>query len=298
MFAKNFLLKKRKNKMKYNEVRKFMKYKALVTDIDGTLLNNEHTVSAENIAAIARLRDAGYHFVLASGRPDKGMEAVVKACGLEGKENYLIAFNGGKIVRTDTGEVLFSEGLDPAAFEFFYNYTKEHEVSKGLSICSYTATHVIGSSASEGMDVEAMLTSMPVKVVDDMVAELEGCFLPKAIMFSDAETVAAVYQELLPFAAERNVELAISNPTFLEITARGINKGKTLHKLADILGISIAEILAVGDGGNDLTMIQEAGLGVAVENAADVLKNAADAFTVHHNDHAIEALVAEYFLGK
>lgn len=269
-----------------------MKYKAIIADIDGTLLNDERALTPENYQAIQTLEQNGDYFVLASGRPDAGMQEVMQACNLTNNKGFLIAFNGGKIMRTDTGEVLFSEGISLSALTFFADYAK----ANNLSICSYTEEKIIADVASEGVLTEAALTAMDYQVATDMTEYFTDRFIPKAIIFGTAEEVAASLAALTPYAESQAVEIAISNPTFLEITGKGINKGKALYKLADLLGISIQQMIAVGDGGNDLTMIQEAGLGVAVANAAPILKEHADEImTISNNDHVIEALVQKYF---
>jgi len=269
-----------------------MKYQAIVSDIDGTLIDDERNLSTENYQAIQQLIADGGHFVLASGRPDAGMHHIAQECGLADKEGFLIAYNGGKIMRTDTREVLFSKGISHTSFSFFYDYAQQ----KGLSICSYTDEHIITNKLSEHVQTEIDLTKMNYLEVTNMITYFEDKFIPKAIIFGEPELLQDCLAELAPFQEEQDVEVVISNPTFLEITGRNITKGRALHKLASLLDIDISEIIAVGDGGNDLTMIQEAGLGVAVANAAPILKDAADTLTVSNNDSPIAELLKKYFL--
>ena len=268
-------------------------FKMLVTDIDDTLLNSNHELSAENLAAIHALHENKHFFVLASGRPDGGMKQIVETTGLDTKDGYIIAYNGGKIINVETGNVLFETGLEHHHFAEVSKFAAEHD----LSLCSYTETAVVVNRESEQSRIEASLTGLDYIVSEDIVSYFQDKLIPKSIIFGPEEKIA----EMRPKLIERvgtELEVVISKPIFLEVTPKGIHKGSAVRQLASLLEIDIADVIAVGDGENDLEMIKAAGHGIAVDNAANILKDAADEVCVTNDEHAIAYVVDKYFLGN
>ncbi|MGL5042301.1 MAG: Cof-type HAD-IIB family hydrolase [Culicoidibacterales bacterium] len=266
-------------------------YKMLVTDIDDTLLNSDHQLSPENLVAITSLLEKKHTFVLASGRPDGGMADLVKEIGLDKVDGYIIAFNGGKIKNVATGEILYQVGLEQEHFKRVVHFAQENK----LSICSYTDTEIVVSRESEQSKIEAQLTGLTYVVTADICAYFEKKLIPKSIIFGEAAIIAQMKPKLLE-AVGQDLEVVISKPIFLEITPKGVHKGSAILTLAEKLGIEASEIIAVGDGENDLEMLKAAGLGIAVENAQDTLKSVADIVTVSNNEHAIALIAKTYFI--
>ncbi|GBU10549.1 haloacid dehalogenase [Erysipelotrichaceae bacterium] len=265
-------------------------YTVLITDIDDTLLNSNHEISPENLSAIQRLQAKGNIFVLASGRPNGGMQKIVETIGLQKEDSYLIAFNGGKIIHTQTGVEILNKGLSHDDFSQACDFAELYDVS----ICSYTKTAVVVSKDSEQSRIEAMLTGMEYKIVDDIKAFFTDKAIPKAIIFAESEKIE-ILQPMLREYMEQKVEITISKPIFLEITPKGVHKGEAVRFLANHLGYKLSEIIAVGDGENDIELLKVAGLGLAVANASPKLKIVADGVIVSNDEHAI-AHIEEHFL--
>lgn len=267
-----------------------MNYKMIVTDIDDTLLDEHHQVSEKNQKAIAWLLANGYEFVLASGRPTAGMQKMVQLLGLDQQDCHIISYNGCEISETRSGKTIFATGLALSEFAAAVAFAQ----SQKLTICSYTKTAVVVNQASDESRYEADILGMEYVVSDDIVTYFKDRTIPKAIIFGSAEAITQAQVSCRKRLGEY-FEIVVSKPIFLELTPKGIHKGAAVLKLAELCNISVDEIIAVGDGENDVTMLQTAGLGVAVSNACDLLKLQADEICVSHNESVIDYLVRMYF---
>lgn len=265
-------------------------YKLLVTDMDGTLLNSKHQISQPNIQAIERLQQAGSHFVLASGRPNGGMYRYAEQLQCATYDGYMISFNGGRIERLATGEVLYEKGIQPIDFARLVQFAEAME----LVISGYDGSKIIVNRLSAEAQVEADLTGLILEVVPDITAYFAEKVTPKAIFFGDEAAVAAAKPKLLNYV-DGTLEVAISLPIFLEVMPKGVHKGEAVKILANHLGMSEAHVVAVGDGENDIQMLELAGIGVAVANARSSVIKVANDVTHHHDDHAMEQVIMKYW---
>ena len=119
--------------------------------------------------------------------------------------------------------------------------------------------------------------------------------VPKMIMTDDGDYLATI-EGRVKAALGKNLSVYRSEPFFLEILPKGIDKAQRLEKLLELVGISREEIIACGDGYNDLTMIRYAGLGVAMENAVLPVRKAADYITFSNNDDGVAHVVEKFML--
>jgi HAD-superfamily hydrolase, subfamily IIB len=267
-----------------------MKYKMLITDIDDTLLDNNHKLSAKNKVAIEALQASGGVFVLATGRPYYGMKAIAEEIGMHG---YAIAYNGGQIVNLATDEVVVEMPIDHKAFVEVVDFASNNN----LSIGSYDGTKIIVSKDLPEARIESELTGFDYLVLDDRAikAYFEDKKIPKAIIFGPEQAIAKAYIEIAG-TIQTPLEFAISKPIFLEVIAPGVHKGAAISSLCKLLNIPVTQTVAAGDGGNDIQMLQTAALGIAVKNARDDLKAVADIVLDATNDEdAIAEIIAKYF---
>ncbi len=281
------------------------KYKVLVFDLDGTLTNSEKKITPKTKDAILRASEKGLKIVLASGRPTEGVYYIAKELGLFGKDAYILSYNGGKIISTLDEKVIVSKDIDSKYFE---QIKKEME-KYSLDIMSYIDGEVVTNNAlNEFVGVESFITKIPVKELNDFWAEVKPC-LPKFIFVYDnkhkkANRKDSIYKkeydtmketDYLGFVEsfikekfEGELEVYRSEPFFLEILPKDIDKAKSLYKLCEILNISSKEMMAFGDGYNDISMVKFAGMGVAMGNAVDEVKKVANYITDDNNSDGIE----------
>lgn len=267
-----------------------MNYKMIVLDLDDTLLQDDGTISAGNKQALMAAQEAGVKVVLASGRPTYAMRALAEELELERFGSYILSFNGAKIINWKTQEEPFSSTLTPQMAHTLY----EMSVEEGVSALTYVGDEIITASANEYTNIESDITGMKIVEVSSFVEAVQVPVV-KVLMVADPERLVEVEKKLkVKMAGQLNVMR--SKPFFLEFTEDGVNKGTSLNHLIQQLGIERSEVIAMGDGYNDAAMIEFAGLGVAMGNAPDEIKQLADYVTDTNMNDGVAKVVEEFIL--
>lgn len=267
-----------------------MIYKMIVLDLDDTLVRADGSVSPRTLTAIDNAQKAGLYVVLASGRVENGILPVAKQVNLSRETGYILSYNGGKIFKYGNDEPIFEMGLNEQQIELLYKLGTENKVN----VLTYSSSEVIASGMDEYVELEGKLANMPVRIASDFLKES-----PKTvgkIMFLAEPVYLASVKEKLAKTLETDMYAAISKPFFLEYTNKHVNKGKSLAKLADITGVKIEEMIACGDSYNDISMIEAVGLGVAMGNANEPTKAAADIITKSCEEDGVANIIEKIML--
>ncbi|WPR71530.1 Cof-type HAD-IIB family hydrolase [Flavobacterium sp. NG2] len=264
-----------------------MKYKMLVLDMDDTLLMDDHTISEENKNMLALAKEAGVQIVLASGRPTPAMVEYAKELNLE--DSYIISYNGAVITDLKNNEVIFEQTLTQEQIHELYDYSLENKTH----IITYLDGSLVSETHSEYIDVELNITGMHHNVVPNFK---EAIYKPaiKCILLEEPTYLKTVEGKLK--AAMPHLSVCMSKPFFLEVAQNGIDKAASVHFLAEKLNIKQAEVIAVGNAGNDLTMVEYAGLGVWVDNVDPDLRDRANVIVASNNDHGVAEVVRRFIL--
>ncbi|MCP8968016.1 Cof-type HAD-IIB family hydrolase [Ectobacillus ponti] len=267
-----------------------MTYKMIVLDLDDTLLRDDHTISARTKEALMTAQEQGVKVVLASGRPTYAMRAIAKELRLQEYGSFILSFNGAKIINCQTDEELFNSTLSPEMAHRLYDLSRREDVW----IQTYVNDAIVTEANNQYTEIEGVITGMPIVEVQsfhDAVREP----VVKVLMMEDPERLAAVEKKLQDELAG---ELSVmrSKPFFLEFTEAGVTKGTSLSHLIGQLGITREEVIAMGDSYNDLAMIEFAGLGVAMGNAPDDIKEQADYVTDTNMNDGVAKVVEEFVL--
>ncbi|MFX3625040.1 MAG: Cof-type HAD-IIB family hydrolase [Ectobacillus sp.] len=267
-----------------------MPYKMIVLDLDDTLLRDDHTISPRTKQALMEAQKLGVKVVLASGRPTYAMRSVAKELRLEEYGSFILSFNGAKIINCTTEEELFSSTLSPETV----HRLREISRRENLWIHTYIGDTIVTEANNQYTEIEAEITGMEVVEVPSL---LEAVTAPvvKVLMMEDPERLAKAEKQL---QQELAGELAVmrSKPFFLEFTENGVTKGTSLNHLIQKLGITREEVIAMGDSYNDLAMIEFAGLGVAMGNAPDDIKEKAEYVTDTNMNDGVAKVVEEFVL--
>lgn len=268
-----------------------MNYKALVLDIDGTLYNSQKEITPATKSAIYKAREFGKVIAIASGRPLPGIRAVSQELELASKGGYVMGYNGGRILNVQTGEYI-SEIILPhdkipqiAALAAKYNAAVVGHAPDVL-VTEYIDDEIIG--------LEARLNKMQVKKIPSL-AGYNDSQLYKCIITGTDEKLAEL-EKIAAKEFENQLSVYRSEPYFLEILPLGIDKANAIDILAAHLGITKEEVIACGDGFNDLSMIKHAGLGVAMANAQPSVKEAADYVTASCDDDGLVPVIEKFLL--
>ncbi|MFI3324296.1 MAG: Cof-type HAD-IIB family hydrolase [Rikenellaceae bacterium] len=268
-----------------------MKYKILVLDIDGTLTNSAKEITPRTLSTLERAQREGVKIVLASGRPTYGIVPLAKQLGMDRFGGYILAFNGGKIIDAATMQTLYAQNLPQEIVPELYAAASEAQAV----ILSYRGENIITEQpADQYVAYESHLTKMPAVGVDSFCEAID--FDPdKCLIVGEAERLVPLAEQLNERYAD-TLSAYRSEPFFLEVVPRGIDKALSLERLLATLGVSKAEMVAVGDGYNDLSMIRFAGLGVAMANAQMEVKEAADYITDSNEEDGVASLVEKVIL--
>ncbi|HEL0619540.1 haloacid dehalogenase [Streptococcus equi subsp. zooepidemicus] len=269
--------------------------KLLALDLDGTLYNTEKIVSDENKKALAAAKEKGVKVVITTGRPLKAIGNLLEELDLLGEENYSITFNGG-LVQRNTGHI-----LDKSALSLAEVYDIHQQLAAvGLPTDVISDGTVYSLSGNDGRRSQYHLASPLLNFVSlQSFAEL-----PKDITYNKIVTVTdpkVLDQQLarLPKTIFEDFEAFKSRDIIFEIMPKGIHKAFGLDLLCQHLGLEAKHVMAMGDEANDFSMLQWAGLGVAMANAVDQAKEVADAVTTLTNDQSgVAEAIWKYILNE
>lgn len=270
-----------------------MSKKLLALDIDGTLTNSEKEISPATLDKLIEIQERGHKVAIASGRPYSGIRRIARQCHLDRYGGYVLCFNGGKIINCETEETVYQSALDNGVVKELYDYA----LSKGAGMVTYEDDTVITGTAIDGyMAMEAELNYMEIKQLfnfrDYITFPLNKCLMT-------AEDDKAHEMELeIAEKYKGRVDVFRSEPFFVEIMPVGVNKATSLQRLLAILDMQVSSLIACGDGYNDLTMIKYAGVGVAMANAQQVIKDNADYITLSNDEDGLVPVMDRFILQK
>ena len=268
-----------------------MKYKILVLDIDGTLTNSKKEITQRTKRAIRMAQEKGVVVVVASGRPSAGITHIADALELQKYGGYVLSFNGAVITNYRTKEVIFEKVLPDGAVPFLYEESKK----SGITIVSYLDDVIITETLdNKYVDIEAFINRMKVVKPDDFVGTLRSP-VTKCLMVGEPCILEQEERRLKKKVGEK-LNVYRSEPFFLEIMPRNIDKAYSLGKLLKHLNLDREEMIACGDGFNDRSMIAFAGLGVAMCNAQPEVKEVADIVTLTNDEDGVAMVVEDYIL--
>lgn len=268
-----------------------MKYKVLVLDIDGTLTNTKKEITYRTKSAITRIMEQGVTVVLASGRPISGIEPIARELELDKYNGYILAFNGARIIECSNKKIIHDQTLSRDMILKLYDLSKLYNVS----ILSYDKDSIVTEMPNdEYVNIEARINKMPIKEVENF-KEYVDYPVNKCLMVGEGEYLAKVEEEVRE-KVKGEISVYRSEPYFLECVPLNIDKAASLEKLLEYIHCTKDEMIACGDGYNDISMIKYAGLGVAMENAREEVKEVADILTLSNDEDGVAHIIDKFFL--
>lgn len=256
-----------------------MSKKLLILDVDGTLTNSKKEITDKTLEALIQLQEQGQQIAIASGRPTHGVMKIAETLQMNVYGGYLLNFNGARVSNGKTGEVVYQQIFPRKYLADLYQYALDHD----MGFVTYEDNCVItGTRVDERMEYEAWLNHMELKRVEHFLEYVD--FDINKCLFTAPEEVAAEYEKELTERYRGNLSIYRSEPYFIECMPLGVDKAASLEHLLKITGIDRKDTVACGDGFNDQSMIQYAGVGVAMANGQEMVKAAADFVTQKTND--------------
>ncbi len=295
-----------------------MKYKMLVLDMDGTLLSEDQTISLKNKEAIHRARQAGIHVVLASGRHFNGLLSYIKELDLLGPDCFSVSCSGAVVTHNASGRVIYEEHIDPMDVVELYESCE----NLGLDLCGYTHEGLVLQHESLFSRYDSIANQSPLIHVDFSRVNKELLiykmniinespvnrqeiidYFPRMTLEDYSVRDKGPFHEnllnelwRLPENIRESYNIVRPLPFIAELFHKHSNKAVGMEAIASRLGLGLDQVVAIGDSGNDVHMLEEAGLGIAMENARDEAKAAADVITLSNDDHGVAEAIFRFLL--
>lgn len=256
--------------------------KLIATDLDGTYLNSESSISDYNKKVFQKLINEGIEIILATGRAFNGMR---RYKDMIDNKNHSIVFNGSVIADTD-GNFIYNKVIDEDSSRAIANLHNKYKVYLHV----YSGNKYIVSKP----DFYYKRYIEREKITDTIVGleNIEDFQFSKMVFIGDRDELESLQSEI---RNNFNVHTSFSHTNFLEVLAYGINKGSALEWLCNKKGIKREEVIAFGDNYNDIEMIEYAGIGVAIGNAEEDVKRKSDYVCLTNDEDGVGRFLSEYF---
>lgn len=278
-----------------------MKYKLLVSDLDETLLNDDGSIHEENVAAIKKATAQGMKFVPNTGRSFKSVQELLKTLDLFNRAGqYVISYNGAAIIENKDNQVLDTQELPrDLALKIIETVL---QLNAKLDAHIYTVDTLFIYQLTETDKRYMAERGVPYNQIIEPNWQFLATEQPimkvifEALTQEEREQVKAA---VLAVVGPDQVEVTFSSGRYVEFNRAGVDKGSASLRLGSKLGLTAAEIIAVGDNNNDLKMIEAAGLGVSVANGIPAVQAVADVITKRtNNEGAVAEIIQEFVFGK
>lgn len=236
----------------------------------------------------------GVRIVLASGRPTYGLMPLAKTLELGNYGGFVLSYNGCQIIKAQNGEILFERRINPEMLPYLEKKARKN----GFAIFTYhDDTLITDSPDNEYIKNEALLNNLKIIREDEFSTAID--FAPcKCMLVSDKEKALIGLEQHWEKRLAGTLDAFRSEPYFLEVVPCGVNKANTLGALLEHLGVTREEVIAVGDGVCDVTMLQLAGMGVAMGHSQDSVKVCADYVTASNEEDGVALAVEKLILAE
>ncbi len=264
-----------------------MKYKLMALDMDGTLLNSKGEITPKTLDAIHQAQEVGRFVTVSTGRPVQGVDKYNDRLHIDGPA---IIYNGAMIVHTKTREILFEQNLDSEDARKILALGRKYHTT----MCVWSKNQLYGNVLNDRIHEYKKMSGVEPLLIEDDEALIEQGITK--ILWNDEIERIQEFQKVLGEMDFKEVTYCTSKPIFLEIFNCKVSKAIAMEKIGEILNIAKSEMIAVGDGMNDLSMIEYAGLGVAMGNAPDELKERANEVTSSNECDGIAEVIEKYMV--
>lgn len=242
--------------------------KLIALDMDGTLLNEAGEVSQKNRATIKEAQNNGVHVVVSTGRSLITCHNYVKSLALS---SYLITGNGSEIWDPN-GELVERTPIDPEQIQWLTDLARQYQAKTWAA-----ATNRVWRR--------------------EMPEDIENhIWLKFGFEIQEDDVRNTIFKHL--YARSQFFEISNSSPINIEVNARGVNKARAIYSVCSRLGLSMNQVMAIGDSLNDMAMIKAAGIGVAMGNAQSIVKDSANWVTSSNNDNGVAYAIEKWVFGR
>ena len=270
-----------------------MSEKILFTDMDGTLLTSRKTVSPALAGLISEMMAAGHHLVLSSGRTLPSILSSAKQSGLLYPDTLIIAVNGNLVYDCKNQKALLEKTVPVPICRGIIDLAHAY----GLHIQSYDDSRVVCEKEGPELSFYQKSTGLSAVLTDDIMGYIgHSPHKLLAIDLKNKNRLLSLQKDILSLYGD-TVTAIFSCDQYLEVFDKTAGKGNALRFVCDHLGIPVSDSVAAGDAENDISMLDSAGVAVAMANAPQEVKVHADFITRADNDHdGLGEAILRYFL--
>ena len=271
--------------------------KLIAIDMDGTLLNEKKHIEKAQKEAIHEAIEAGIKIVLCTGRPLYGILPFYKELGLQelDQEGYVILNNGCSVHKTKDWELIECSEITPDDMEHLYKFSEKYDIN--FTLVDEMHYFNIGRKPTKELIMDAQFVFSDITDITLEEAKSGKYKIVKVMFLGDPEEMKKFQTEYEDTIKER-YEGVLSQSYVYEVLPKGYNKGTGLKNLAEKLGIKQEEVMAIGDGNNDVEMLEYANYGVAMGNASKLVRNAAKYTTDTNENDGVAKAIRKYALNK
>ena len=255
------------------------------------LLKDDKTLPEENAKAISYALSKGVKFVLCSGRSNMSLDVLNEQLGLVKENNYTVAFNGSTIYENVSKKKLINHLLKGEYGSEVLDILRQYPVN----VLAYENEKLWCDKPTDRIKRYAKNSFIPYYVTEDL-RELVSQDFSKIIAISDNEKLSQIQQACNSCGLTEKVGVFFSGEDILEFNPYNIDKGTGVKDLLEKINIDPSEAIAIGDNFNDIPMIENVGMGVAVKNGVDEIKSVANYVTENDNNHNAVAEVIQKFI--
>ena len=266
-----------------------MKYKILALDMDGTVLDSNNQISERTLAAIRQAQKLGVIVIVATGRPWQSFQKYQRTLQIS---HPIITYNGGMVISADGREVLHHQKLSATSVLEIIKLGKMYNISQ----CMWANGRLYIIGETETLQHYAAEAGVAFEKAKDIEC-LAKSGVTKVLWYDIGERIAKCQNELVEKLQAKDVSYFTSLQQYLEFVDIGVSKGIALSTIATQFGVEAHEVMAIGDGMNDISMLNYAGLGIVMKNASDAVKEYADYVTKTNDEHGV-AIAIEHFIAS
>jgi len=266
----------------------------VMSDIDGTVLNDQHLVDENLSENIQRLKAKEIPFVLASARSPLGMFPLTEE--LDIGKNPIVCYNGALILEgtKNSYRIIKQHLVDQEEVKLILEGIEKQFPQ--VSINLYSGKQWFVAKRDKWVDIEAAITNETPKKLNLQTLLLEeNVPIHKLLLVEETEVIQALY-EFLQSLKLKHSSFYLSKDNYLELTSKEVSKERALNEIVKHYGISLTNTMAIGDNFNDIPMLALAGIGVAMGNASQKVKESADVITCNNNEHGASQAIRDYVL--
>lgn len=272
-------------------------YKAIGVDLDETLLDTEKGISDTNLTCIGQAKEHNCRIIVCSGRAPAAMRGYIDELGPWEKEDVYIALNGCMMFKAATHEAVEANFFPHEYAADFIRIARQNKDTLNLHL--YRDDEYYVERRDETTDIYEARTGTKAKLLDDLNTVVDERLLKLVFITKSPRGLWMVENKIgamLPAEVKGFISSSTKAPYLYEVVPSNINKGIAMERAVKRLSLRMENVICIGDSYNDIPMIRRAGLGVAVANAEDPIKESADYITKRTNDEDAVAEVIKRFI--